>query len=150
MSQKTLLIVKPDGMREEVFTALEEKFKENDLTVLNMVQKQISKEVCETLYAEHKGKFFFEDYTGYISSDEIRIFALEGENSVSKVRAFIGATNPDEAEKGTIRGDYILHPVHDEERGIIRNTVHASSDPDAALYELEIFFPELFAEPVMS
>lgn len=92
----------------------------------------VDKELAKKHYAEHKDKPFFKDLIKYITSSPVVVLVLKGKNCISVVRKMVGATDPKEAESGTIRGDFALE--------IGRNIIHASDSPESAEREIKLFF----------
>lgn len=138
--EKTLLIVKPDGMRDEVIEAVNRKIAENGLTIVKEEVRQITLDEGKNLYAEHEGKSFYQYLVDYMVGDKVKLILLEGDDAISKVRKFIGATLPADADPGTIRAEFKIDPVKHPKTGLIRNTVHASADPEAAKHEINAVF----------
>ena len=135
MSERTLVLVKPDGVRRglagEVISRLEKK----GLTLVAMELRTLSRETAEQHYAEHKERPFFGELVDFITSAPLVALVVEGPNAVSGVRRLMGVTNPVEATPGSIRGDYALE--------IGQNLVHGSDSPESAAREIGIFFPSL-------
>lgn len=135
MDERTLVIVKPDGVRRgligEVITRLERK----TLSIVAMRMLTVDKELAERHYAEHVSKPFYGDLVNFITSGAVVAMVVEGDEAVSVVRALMGATDPKVAAPGTIRGDLGL--------AITENLVHGADSPESARRELELFFPDL-------
>ena len=135
MSERTLVLVKPDGVRRglagEVISRLEQK----GLTLVAMELRTLSRETAEQHYAEHKERPFFGELVDFITSAPLVALVVEGPNAVTGVRRLMGVTNPVEATPGSIRGDYALE--------IGQNLVHGSDSPESAAREISIFFPSL-------
>ena len=135
MSERTLVLVKPDGVRRglagEVISRLEQK----GLTLVAMELRTLSRETAEQHYAEHKERPFFGELVDFITSAPLVALVVEGPNAVTGVRRLMGVTNPVEATPGSIRGDYALE--------IGQNLVHGSDSPESAAREIGIFFPGL-------
>jgi len=135
MIEKTFLMVKPDGVRRKLVGEILARFERKGLEILAMRVLTLDEELVSLLYAEHIGKDFFPPFKEFIMSGPVVVCALQGENAIQSVRAIVGATNPQEAAPGTIRGDY---------GAITRyNLVHASDKPETARRELSIFFQDL-------
>ena len=129
---KTLLMIKPDAVAEGKagdILALAEK---NRFTVKRMTKTQFSKERAEKFYAVHRERPFFNDLVSYITSGPVVAIEIEGDEVVSKIREFIGATNPADARPGTVR--YMFG------KSLQNNAVHGSDAPENAQKELEIVF----------
>ena len=139
MTERTLVLVKPDGVMRsmigEVITRLEKK----GLKPVGMKLMYVDRTLAETHYAEHKGKAFFQDLVTYITSGPIVAMVWEGEGAIAAVRSLTGATDPAKASPGTIRGDLALNIGH--------NLVHASDSEASAAREIGLFFaPEEIVE----
>lgn len=133
MKQRTLVLVKPDGVRRgligEVIRRLENKL----LEITDMKLMQIDKELAHRHYAEHSDRPFFDDLIAFITSGPVVAMVVEGEEAVAVVRAMVGATDPKVAAPGTLRGDFGLE--------VTENIVHGSDSPESAARELALFFP---------
>ena len=132
--QRTLSIIKPDGVSRNIVGKIIERFESNGLRVIGMKMIHLSKKEAQGFYAVHKDRPFFESVTTYMSSSPIVVQVLEGENAIAKNREIMGATNPQEAEAGTLRKDFALN--------IEQNTVHGSDSPETAATEIAYFFSE--------
>ncbi|NOZ82496.1 MAG: nucleoside-diphosphate kinase [Euryarchaeota archaeon] len=130
--ERTLLIVKPDGVMRGLVGEVISRVERRGLKLVAMKMVQVSRELAERHYAEHREKPFFEQLVGYITSAPVVVAVVEGANAVKVVRRMVGATSPAEAEPGSIRGDFALD--------IGRNVVHASDSPEAAEREIALFF----------
>ena len=131
--EQTLVLVKPDGVQRGLIGEVIGRFERLGLKPVGLKLLQITDELAERHYAEHKGKGFYEDLVTYITSAPVVAMTLEGPGAVALVRKMIGATNPAEAAPGTIRGDFGLE--------IDRNLVHASANLKDANREIPLFFP---------
>ena len=135
MSERTLVLVKPDGVRRglagEVISRLERK----GLTLVAMELRTLDRATAEQHYAEHKERPFFGELVDFITSAPLVALVVEGPNAVAGTRRLMGVTNPVEATPGSIRGDYALE--------IGQNLVHGSDSPESAAREIGIFFPSL-------
>ncbi|MBI1823526.1 MAG: nucleoside-diphosphate kinase [Nitrospirae bacterium] len=131
----TLSLVKPDGVKKNNVGEVIRRFEQKGLRVVGLKMLQLTKREAEGFYLVHKSRPFFNDLTTFMSSGPIVAMALKGENAISKVREIMGATNPKDAAKGSIRGDL--------GGGIEENVVHGSDSKDSALYELPYFFNTL-------
>lgn len=136
MKQQSLIIIKPDAVRRKLIGKIINRFEENDLTINSLKMLRISKDLAEKHYAEHKGKEFYANLIEFIISGKAVVMILEGEDAISYIRELVGATNPAEAEEGTIRGDFKEKPV----RSVTENMVHASDSPKSAEREIKLFF----------
>jgi nucleoside-diphosphate kinase len=130
--ERTLIIVKPDGVQRGLIGEVIERFERRGLKIVGLKMIQVSRELAEQHYAEHRGKPFFEGLVGFITSSPVVVGVLEGPSAIDVVRATVGATNPATSAPGTIRADFGLT--------IGRNLIHASDGPDAAQREVSLFF----------
>jgi len=130
--ERTLVIVKPDGVQRGLAGAITSRFERRGLRIAAMKVMQIPLDLAEQLYAVHKGKRFYEPLLQYITSGPVVVMVLEGRDVIETVRRTMGATNPAQAAPGTIRADFAL------ETG--RNLVHGSDSPETAAYEMPLFF----------
>lgn len=130
--ERTLLMVKPDGVQRGLIGEVIRRLEARGLKLIGLKLTWVSTEQAERLYAVHQGKPFYEGLIRYITSSPVVVSVWEGPNAVEVVRRTIGATNPVQAEPGTIRGDFGL--------SIGRNIVHASDGPETAAREVAIFF----------
>lgn len=131
--QRTLVIVKPDGVQRGLIGPILTRLERRGLQVAGLRLMQIDRDLAERHYGVHRGKPFFEGLVSYIISGPAVVAVLEGPNAVSVVRSTMGATNAAEAAPGTIRGDFALE--------IGRNLVHGSDSPESAKHEIDLFFP---------
>src|SRR5699024_5345042 len=104
--ERTLSIIKPDAVAKNVIGEIVSRFEKADLRVVAMKMQQLSQEQAEGFYAEHKERPFFGDLVSFMTSGPVIVQVLEGENAIAKNRELMGATNPQEAEAGTIRADF--------------------------------------------
>lgn len=130
--QRTLVIVKPDGVQRGLTGKILTRFEERGLKIVALKMLQVSRDLAEKHYAIHQGKFFYEGLVNYIGSSPVVVMVLEGHEAISVVRKMVGATRPWEAEAGTIRGDYALMGL--------RNLIHASDAPETAANEIALWF----------
>jgi nucleoside-diphosphate kinase len=133
--ERTLSIVKPDGVERGLIGEVIKRFEGNGLKVIGLKMVRMSKRVAEGFYAVHRGKSFFESLTAFMSSGPAVVMVLEGNNAIQRVRDLMGATNPQEASEGTLRRQFGSN--------IERNVVHGSDGPDTASFEIGYFFPAL-------
>lgn len=131
---RTLAMVKPDGVQRGLIGDIISRFERKEITVAALKMMQITPELAEKHYEEHKGKPFFDDLVSFITSGPVAAMVLTGENVVPRVRIMMGATNPMEAAPGTIRGDYAM--------SINKNIVHGSDSTESAQREISLFFKE--------
>jgi nucleoside-diphosphate kinase len=132
--ERTLIIVKPDGVQRGLTGDIIKRFEQRGLRIIGMKFMQVSRELAEKHYAVHQGKPFFEGLVKYIISSPVVVIALEGTNAIAAARKTIGATRPQEAEAGTIRGDFALE--------IGRNLVHGSDSVENGQIEVANFFSD--------
>jgi nucleoside-diphosphate kinase len=130
--QRTLTIVKPDAVRKKAIGDIIEQFEKNGFNILCMKMVEISKHQAEQFYAVHASKPFFTSLTDFMSSGPIVALALEKENAIADLRKLMGATNPANAEEGTIRRKWAT--------SIEYNAIHGSDAYDTARFELSFFF----------
>ena len=131
--QRTFSIVKPDAVAKNATGAIIAMIQEAGFRILGMKMLEITKQQAEGFYAVHAGKPFFGSLTDFMSSGPIVVLALEKENAIADLRKLMGATNPANAEPGTIRKKWA--------EGIERNAIHGSDGEDTARFELSYFFP---------
>ncbi|HEV2890389.1 MAG TPA: nucleoside-diphosphate kinase [Frankiaceae bacterium] len=135
MSERTLVLVKPDGVRRglvgEVVTRLERK----GLTLVAMELRTLARETAEEHYGEHRERPFFGELVDFITGGPLVALVVEGPRAVEAVRTLMGVTDPVKSAPGSLRGDYALE--------IGQNLVHGSDSPESAQREIGIFFPGL-------
>jgi len=132
-------MVKPDGVQRGLVSEVISRFERRGLKLVGLKMLQIPRELAEEHYGEHKGKPFFDALVSYITSSPVVAMVLEGKNAVAAVRDMMGATDPQKAAPGTIRGEFGLD--------IGRNVVHGSDSPASAEREIGLFFkPEELVE----
>ena len=130
--EQTLSIIKPDAVAKNVIGEIYTRFEKADLKIVKAMMVHLSKEEAEGFYAVHKERPFFNDLVAFMISGPVMIQALEGDNAVLKNRELMGATNPQEADAGTIRADFA--------ESIDANAVHCSDSLENAKIEIEYFF----------
>ena len=130
--ERTLVIVKPDGVQRGLIGPIITRLEQRGLRIVGLKMMQITPELAGRHYAIHEGKPFFEGLIRYITSAPVVVMVVEGKKAIEVVRATMGATNPVAAAPGTIRADYALE--------IGRNLVHGSDGPDTAKTEVALFF----------
>ncbi|NOX21162.1 MAG: nucleoside-diphosphate kinase [Nitrospirae bacterium] len=133
--EKTLSIVKPDGVKKGVIGEVIKRYESAGLKIVALKMLWMSKEEAKGFYIVHKDKPFYDSLTDFMSEGPIVVMVVEGEDAINKVREIMGATNPREAAPGTIRADFATD--------IERNTVHGSDSPQSAEFEIKYFFSEL-------
>lgn len=132
MTERTLVLIKPDGVQRLLVGRLLERYEQRGLKLVGLKLMVASRDIAERHYAEHRAKPFFDGLVDFITSSPLVALALEGLNAIAVCRAINGATRPHEAAPGSIRGDFAL------ETG--QNLVHASDTPESAARELAIWF----------
>jgi len=130
--ERTLSIIKPDAVERNLADEIKKIFTDNNLKIINSKKIQISKDEAAEFYKVHQTKPFYTDLCNYLSSGPIIVMILEGENAITKNRKIMGATNPKEAEEGTIRKKFGI--------SIDKNSVHGSDSPENAKIEINFFF----------
>lgn len=132
--ERTLVLVKPDGVQRGLTGEVISRLERRGLKVIGLKMVAVSQELASEHYAVHEGKPFYEPLIEYITSSPVVAMVVEGKEAISAVRSVAGATNPVEAQPGTIRADYALE--------IGRNIIHASDAPDTATFEVGLWFDE--------
>jgi len=130
--ERTLSIIKPDGVKKNIIGEVIRRFETAGLKVAAIKKIHMSKSVAEGFYAVHKGKFFYDELTSFMSEGPVVVMVLEGENAIALNRKIMGATNFKEADSGTIRADFA--------ESIQFNVVHGSDAPDTADFEISYLF----------
>lgn len=134
MMEKTLVLIKPDGVARGVAGEIIARFERRGLKLCALKLLRLSKEKAGLHYAEHQEKSFYGALVEFITSGPIVAMVLGGDNAIKVVRSMMGATNPAEALPGTIRGDYALSTSE--------NIVHGSDSPNSAAREIALFFAD--------
>ena len=132
--ERTFAMVKPDGVQRGLVGEVVSRFEKKGIKIAALKLMQITPELAEKHYAEHKEKPFFDDLVSFITSGPVAAMVLEGENVIGMVRTMMGATNPKDSALGTIRGDFGMT--------IDKNIIHGSDSPESAVREISIFFAE--------
>ena len=135
MSEKTMVLIKPDGVKRNIIGNIISCYEANGLKVVQIKMMQATREIAEQHYSQHKGKNFYEELIEFITGSPLCAIILTGEDAINKVRKINGATSPDDAEEGTIRHRYA--------RSKTENCVHASDNVESAEAELKLWFPEV-------
>lgn len=130
--EQTLVIVKPDGVQRGLVGEIVGRFERRGLRIVAMNMLQLDRPLAERHYAVHQGKPFYAGLVDYITSGPVVAFVVEGPDAIAVVRKMVGKTRPNEAESGTIRGDFAVAGL--------RNLVHASDAPDTARAEIALYF----------
>ena len=132
--EQTLSIIKPDAVERKLENEIKEMFKSNGFKILKEKKIQIEKSEAEKFYKVHETKPFYNDLCAYLSSGPIVVMVLEKDNAVLGNRELMGATNPEDAEEGTIRKKYGI--------SIDKNSVHGSDSVENAKIEIDFFFKD--------
>jgi nucleoside-diphosphate kinase len=130
--ERTFSIVKPDGVEKNLIGEVYRRFEEAGLSIIASRMLHLTREQAEGFYAVHSERPFYNDLVNYMTSGPVIVQALEGENAIAKNREVMGATNPADADPGTIRADFAA--------SIEENVVHGSDGPDTAREEIAFFF----------
>ena len=131
-AERTLIIVKPDGVQRGLVSEILGRFERRGLKIAALKFMQIDRELAERHYAVHVGNFFYDELVAYITSGPVVVAVLEGPKVIEIVRSMIGKTRPNEAVGGTIRGDFAVEGL--------RNLIHASDAPETATEEIDLYF----------
>jgi len=132
--ERTLSIIKPDGVEKNLIGEIYKRFEGAGLRIVDARMMHLTREQAEGFYAVHKERPFFNDLVSYMTSGPVMVSALEGENAVVAHRDLMGATNPKDAEAGTIRADFA--------ESIEENIVHGSDSAENAAIEIAFFFTD--------
>ena len=135
MAERTLSILKPDATRRNLTGRINAKFEEQGLRIVAQKRLKLTAEKAGEFYAEHKERPFYGELTEFMTSEPVVVQVLEGEGAILKNREVMGATNPANADAGTIRKDFAL--------SVGENSVHGSDSPEAAAREIAFFFSGL-------
>ena len=130
--ERTLSIVKPDGVQKHLIGEVIKRFEGRGLKVIGLKMISMNKKEAERFYAVHRGKPFFESLTTFMSSGPSVVMVLEGEGAIAKTRELMGATDPKQAKIGTLRQQFAAN--------IEKNVVHGSDAPETATFEIKYFF----------
>jgi nucleoside-diphosphate kinase len=132
LMEKTLSIIKPDGVARGLIGEVIKRLESNGLKIIAMKMLKMNKEQAESFYAVHKERPFFQSLTYFMTSGPIVVMVLKGEDAIAKYRDIMGATDYKEAAEGTIRRDFATD--------IEKNIVHGSDSPKTAEFEISFFF----------
>lgn len=132
--ERTFSIIKPDAVAKDVIGQIYSRFESNGLKIIAAKMIHMTREQAEGFYAVHSDRPFFNDLVSFMISGPVMVQALEGEDAIAKNRQLMGATNPAEADIGTIRSDFA--------QSIDENAVHGSDGPDTAKQEIAFFFSD--------
>jgi len=133
VNERTLVLIKPDAVQRALTGRILARYEERGLKIVGLKLMSVSRDLAERHYAVHREKPFFRGLVDFITSRPLVAIALDGPNAIAVVRAMNGATRPNEAASGTIRGDFALETA--------QNLVHASDSPETAEIELALWFP---------
>ena len=133
-TERTLVLVKPDGVQRGLTGEIIGRLERTGLQIIGMKLMQISDELASTHYGEHEGKPFYAGLVGFITSSPVVALCLEGPSAISTTRKLMGATNPADADPGTVRGDLGID--------MGRNLIHGSANADDAVREVALFFDD--------
>lgn len=137
MSERTLVLIKPDGVSRGLVGEVISRIERKGLTLAALELRDVERSVAEQHYAEHASKPFFESLLEFITSGSLVAAVVEGENAIAAFRQLAGATNPVQAATGSIRGDYAVEVQY--------NIVHGSDSPESAKREIDLWFPNVGA-----
>jgi nucleoside-diphosphate kinase len=132
--ERTLSIIKPDAVAKNIIGKIYSRFESNGMQIVAAKMLRLSDTVAGGFYAEHEGRPFYPALIEFMTSGPVVVQVLEGENAIAKNRELMGATNPEEADEGTIRRDFAT--------SIDANAVHGSDSPGSAAREIAYFFAE--------
>ncbi|KAA9158574.1 nucleoside-diphosphate kinase [Amycolatopsis acidicola] len=136
MSERTLVLVKPDGVKRGLVGEVISRIERKGLTLAALELRTVARSIAEEHYAEHKDKPFFGDLLEFITSGQVVAIAVEGPRAIAAFRQLAGGTDPvEKATPGTLRGDFALETQF--------NLVHGSDSPESAERELKLWFPDL-------
>jgi len=130
--EKTLSIIKPDAVAKDIIGKIYSRFEDAGLRIVAARMKHLTQEEAEGFYAVHRERPFFNDLVSFMTSGPVMIQVLEGDDAIARHRAIMGATNPENAEPGTIRADFA--------GSVEENAVHGSDAAETAKVEIEYFF----------
>lgn len=132
---RTLSIIKPDAVRKNKIGAILSRFEQDGLKIIAANMFTMSPEQAGKFYDAHAERPFYQSLVEFMSSGAVLALVIEGEDAIARNRTLMGATNPEMADKGTIRADFADN--------VEQNAVHGSDSPDSAISEIAFFFPEL-------
>jgi nucleoside-diphosphate kinase len=134
MKQRSFVMLKPDAIKRRLTGEVISRFESRGLKIIAAKFMVIDQSLAQKHYGEHSEKPFFKDLVDYITSGPVLATVIEGEECISLIRKMVGATNPQEADLGTIRGDYAIDTG--------RNIIHASDSTSSAVREISLFFED--------
>jgi len=130
--EKSLVIIKPDGVRKKIIGEIISRFEKENLTIEKLKMMKISRDLAYKHYQDHKSKNFFNILIDYITSGPVVVMVVSGKNAISRVRELMGSTDSKKAKQGTIRGDFGVD--------ITINVIHGSDSVESAKREIDLFF----------
>lgn len=133
--ERTLSIVKPDGVGKNLIGEVIKRFEDHGFKIIGLKMISMDRREAEGFYAVHRGKPFFESLTAFMSSGPSVVMVLEGDRAISRIRELMGATDPKQAKEWTLRRQYA--------NNIEKNIVHGSDAPETAAFEIQYFFNSL-------
>lgn len=134
-AMRTLTIIKPDGVEQNNIGDIVRTFEKNQFKIVAMKMLRLSKPQAEGFYAVHRDKSFFASLTDFMTSGRVVVMVLEADNAIERLRTLMGATNPANAQPGTIRKQFAT--------SIERNVIHGSDAPETAAFEISYFFNQM-------
>lgn len=135
MSERTLVLIKPDGVARGLVGEVLGRIERKGYRIVALEQRVLAREIAEEHYGEHRDKPFFADLVAFITGGPLVAAVIEGPSAITSWRAMMGATNPANAAPGTIRGDLATETQN--------NVTHGSDSPESAAREIALFFPGL-------
>jgi nucleoside-diphosphate kinase len=132
---RTLTIVKPDGVEQNNIGDIVRILEQNQFKIVGMKMLRLTRPQAEGFYAVHRSRPFFDSLTSFMTSGRVVVMVLETDNAIERLRKLMGATNPANAEAGTIRKQFAS--------GIERNVIHGSDAPETAAFEISYFFSQM-------
>ncbi|HJE19562.1 nucleoside-diphosphate kinase [Aliicoccus persicus] len=132
--EKTFLMIKPDGVQRNLIGTIVSRLENKGFKIVGAKLMVVSEDLAKTHYGEHSERPFFGELVDFITSGPVFAMVLEGENAIKVARTVVGATNPSEADPGTIRGDFGM--------SVAKNIIHGSDSPESAEREIGLFFDE--------
>ena len=132
--EKTFLMIKPDGVQRNLIGTIVSRLENKGFKIVGAKLMVVSEDLAKTHYGEHSERPFFWELVDFITSGPVFAMVLEGENAIKVARTVVGATNPSEADPGTIRGDFGM--------SVAKNIIHGSDSPESAEREIGLFFDE--------
>ncbi|MBN2383011.1 nucleoside-diphosphate kinase [bacterium] len=133
--ERTLTIIKPDAVARNLIGTILAQLEQNGLRIIALKRVRLTKKDAEAFYAVHRERPFYKSLTDYMTTGPVVVAVLEGEQAISTLRSVMGATNPAQAEAGTIRARFA--------ENVERNSIHGSDAPETAAREISFFFNEL-------